>query len=198
MIAGVIAFCVLIGVLLIPVGVNASYDSDGAFLRLIIGPLRLQLYPGNRRTNKKRKSGNKTTASSETSKRSAKTGGSFSELEPFLRIIYDLLCDFRRKLRVDRLEFKLVLAGEDPCDLSVNYGRAWAALGNVMPQLERFWVIRKRNLDIVCDYLADETTVTLLIDLTMTVGRLLCLAIRYGLRGLIEYRKLLNIRKGGA
>ena len=198
MIAGVIAFCVLIGVLLIPVGVNASYDSDGAFLRLIVGPLRLQLYPGNQRTNKKRKSGNKTTASSKTSKRSAKTGGSFSELEPILRIIYDLLCDFRGKLRVDRLEFKLVLAGEDPCDLSVNYGRAWAALGNVMPQLERFLVIRKRNLDIVCDYLADETTVTLLIDLTMTVGRLLCLAIRYGLHGLIEYRKLLNIRKGGA
>ena len=58
----------------------------------------------------------------------------------------DLLADFKGKLRVDILELDLVLAGGDPCDLGIKYGKAWAAVGNLLPQLERVFVIRKRNI----------------------------------------------------
>lgn len=190
--------CVLLGLAALPVGVRARYDAGGALLQLIVGPFRFKLYPGNtsgaknRSTTVKRKSGTRATQSS------SNQGGGLNDLLPILRVVWELLKDFKRKLRVDRLEFKLVLAGEDPCDLSINYGRAWAALGNLMPRLESFLLIRRRNLEIECDYLAERTTVFLLVDLTISVGRLLVLAVRHGLRGLIEYRKLHKIRKGGA
>lgn len=198
MTAGLITLGILVGLSFVPVGVRASYDADGVALHLIIGPLHFQVYPGNHRTQKKRSVATKGKTGAQASKGSAKTGGSLNDLVPILHVAWDLLRDFKRKLRVDRLEFKLVLAGEDPCDLSVNYGRAWAALGNLMPGLESFLCIRKRNLEIQCDYLAERTTVFLLVDLTMTIGRLLCLAVRYGFRSFIEYHKLLKIRKGGA
>ena len=82
------------------------------------------------------------------------------------------------------LRLRLTLAGEDPCDLAVNYGRAWAALGNLMPNLERALVIRKRDVEIQCDFQAEETTVVFAMDLTVTLGRLLGLALGYGLRAL--------------
>lgn len=59
-----------------------------------------------------------------------------------VKVALNFLGDFRRKLRVNRLELKLILAGGDPCDLAVNYGRAWTAVGNLMPQLERLFVIK--------------------------------------------------------
>ena len=46
----------------------------------------------------------------------------------------------------EAMRLKVVLAGGDPCDLSLNYGRAWIALGNIMPHLERYFVIKKRTL----------------------------------------------------
>ena len=99
---------------------------------------------------------------------------------------------------MNRLELKLILAGGDPCDLAVNYGRAWAAVGNLMPQLERLFVIKKRDVEVECDFTASETLVIARLDLTITLGRLLGLAIVYGIRALREFLKLQKKRKGGA
>ena len=117
---------------------------------------------------------------------------------PLVKLALELLNCFRRKLRVDNLRLKLVLAGDDPCDLAVNYGRAWAALGNLLPRLERVLVIRKRDLNVECDFTADSTVVTAGLDITITLGRLIALAVVYGLRGLKEFLSISKKRKGGA
>ena len=109
-----------------------------------------------------------------------------------------LLNDFRRKLRVDNLRLKLVLGGGDPCDLAVNYGKTWAAVGNLLPNLERVLVIRNRELNVECDFTADATLVTFGIDITITLGRLIALAVVYGLRAVKEFLSISKKRKGGA
>ena len=110
----------------------------------------------------------------------------------------DFLDAFRRKLRVDHLEMKLVLGGGDPCDMAVNYGKAWAALGNLMPLLNRAFVIKKRDLEVECDFLADTTVITARLDLTITVGWVLSLLVVQGIPALREFLKLMKKRKGGA
>ena len=125
-------------------------------------------------------------------------GGSLLDFLPLVKVALNFLGDFRRRLRVNRLELKLILAGGDPCDLAVNYGRAWAAVGNLMPQLERLFVIKKRDVEVECDFTASETLVIARLDLTITLGRLLGLAIVYGIRALREFLKLQKKRKGGA
>ena len=125
-------------------------------------------------------------------------GGSVTDFLPLLQLVFDFLGEFRRKLRVNRLELKLVLAGGDPCNLAVNYGKAWAAVGNLMPQLERFFVISKRDVEVECDFTAGQTLIIARLDLTITIGRLLRMAVRYGIRAVREYMKIINKRKGGA
>ena len=93
---------------------------------------------------------------------------------------------------------KLTLAGGDPCDLAVNYGRAWAALGNLLPLLEQVLVIKKRDLVVACDFTADKTFIYAHVDLTITLGRILSLGVLYGIRVLREFIKIMNKRKGGA
>lgn len=198
MITGLIVLATLIGASLLPIGLRVSYDGNDPLLQLKVGPFFLKLYPRSRTLREKKVTQSMGKSGTTASNNSTKSSGGISDLLPILRVVWELLQDFKRKLLVERLEFKMVLAGSDPCDLSVNYGRAWVTLGNLMPQLENNLNIRKRNLEIECDYLADQTKVFLLADLTMSVGQLLALAARHGLRGLIEYRKLLKIKKGGA
>ena len=193
-----IALGALVILAALPLGVGCVYDQSGLVLRLLIGPFSIRLYPG-----KAGKEAQKQEKSPETKKTVSqnvrqKKGGALSDLLPLIEIAFDFLGDLRRKLRVKMLDLQLTLAGGDPCDLAVNYGRAWAAVGNLMPMLEHLFVIKKRNVDVQCDFMEDRTLIYLRLDLTITVGRLLTLVTRYGIRTLRALSKNAEIKKGGA
>ena len=195
-----IALAVLAGLAILPLGVSAIYNGDGPQVRLIAGPVRVKLYPHKKKKQPKKSKEKKAEKKSAGTKTQSgeKKGGSWKDFLPLVETALDLLRDFKNKLRVKRLEMKLIMAGDDPCDLAINYGRAWAVLGNLMPQLERFFVIKKRDLEVECDFTADETLVIARLDLTITLGRLIALIVVYGIRLLRDYLKIINTRKGGA
>lgn len=182
-------------------------------MKVILGPLKLTLYPAKKKEKTKPEPEAKTEKppveeqnlpkppqppKPEKSKDAAMpAGGSLKEFLPFVKLALDLLGDFRRKLRIDNLYLRLILAGGDPCDLAVNYGRTWAALGNLIPQLERLFVIKKRDVEAECDFTASEPKVIARVDLTITLGSVLALAVTYGYRALKEFLTMKK-RKGGA
>ena len=190
-----IALGVLIGIAILPIGISATYRAGGAQVQALIGPLRLTVYPKKKDSSRKKKSkGHK----KGTVKSPEKSGGSLKDFKPLVKRIIDFLGEAKGKFRVKRLELKLILAGDDPCDLAVNYGRAWAAVGNLLPILERHFVIKKRDVDVICDFTSDETSVYARADLTITVARLLRLGAKHGIPTLREYFNILKLRKGGA
>ena len=83
-------------------------------------------------------------------------------------------------------------------NVCTNYGKTWAAVGNLMPTLERWFVIKKRNVEVECDFTASETLVTARLDLSITLGRLLSLVAVYGVRAVKEFLDFKKKRKGGA
>lgn len=196
-----IAFGVLALLAIIPIGVSAFYDADGPRAYVIAGPIRISVFPAKKKEKKKsspkaeKKTGKKTAAKKAEKK---KRGGSIHDFLPVVDMVLDFLHAFGRKLRVNHLEMKLILAGSDPSDLAVNYGRGWAVLGNLMPLLEKVFVIKKRDLEVECDFLADKTTITARLDLTITIGRIVSLLIIRGVPILRELFKLMKIIKGGA
>ncbi len=195
-----IVLAVLVLLAWLPLGVSARYDSGGPRVRLVAGPVRLQLFPQKKKEAKKKtpKPKPKKQASGAPKTQQPAKGGSFRDFLPLVRLGLDFLGSFRRRLRITRLELCLTLAGDDPCDLAANYGRAWAALGNLWPRLEELFVIKKRRVEVRCDFEASQTLVTAAVDISITLGRLLGLAVGYGLKALSEYMKISNKRKGGA
>lgn len=194
-----IALGVLILLAFLPLGISARYDSGGPLVKLIAGPVRVTVYPGKKKEKqtKKSKEEKKNTGTQATSGKKKK-GGSFKDFLPLVQLVLDFLDEFRWKLRVNRLEMKLIMAADDPCDLAVNYGRAWAALGNLMPILERQLVIKKRDLEVECDFTSSNTVIVARADLTITLGRIFSLGAVHGFRILREYFKIMKTRKGGA
>ena len=192
----------------LPLGVRIRYDAAGLLVKIIAGPLKFKVFPLPKKGKEEKKPKKTSEKKSQDSLRKQpqppqkpkekKTGGSLMDFLPLVKTAIDFLGDFRRKLRLNNLELKLILAADDPCDLAVNYGQAWAAVGNLMPQLENWFVIKKRNVEVECDFTASQTLVIAHLDLTITLGRLLAAVCKFAIRALTEYMKLKKKRKGGA
>ena len=204
-----IAAAVVLALAVLPLGARIRYNEAGLSLRVIAGFVKIAVFPrkkGKKQKPKENKRGkSKTPAPSKAEAQPpqppkaqpepAEKGGSLTRFIPLVKLGLRFLGDFRRKLRLDNLYLRLILAGDDPCDLAVNYGRAWAAVGNLMPQLERLFVIKKRDIQVECDFTSEEIRIIAHIDITITLGRLLVLAVYYGVGVL---RELLSMkRKGG-
>lgn len=200
---------------ILPLGVRVQYDAEGPLVKLLLGPLRRTVFPrpgkepGPQRETKKPEEKQEERKAEETlpkppqpppAEQPAKgeTGGSLRDLLPFVKLGLSFLGDFRRKLRVKELYLRLILASDDPCDLAINYGRTWTAVGNLLPALERWFVIKKRDVEVACDFTASETKVIARLEMTIPLGRLLSLGAVYAVRGLKEFFVFRNKRKGGA
>ena len=204
-----IALGILVLLAILPLGAAVRYQEQGFSLKIIAGPVRIPVIPGKKKdpeAEKKKKEKKQTKAAKTKEKGQAKPsktekkekGGPITDFLPIVKTVLDLLNSFRRKLRIKRLDLKLILAGDDPCDLGVNYGRANAAMGNLLPQLERCFVIKKRNIAVECDFEATQTVILARAELTITLGALLALLVRYGIRAAKQYLVIQKSRKGGA
>ncbi len=215
-----IALGILVLLAVIPIGVLAKYDEDGPLVKVVAGFIRIQVFPRKKKRKKPGKAEDAQPMPSEeappdgqraepakakpqkpTGKKPAgeKKGGSLLDFLPLVKIALNMVEEFfGRTLHVDILEVNLVLAGDDPCDLATNYGRACAALGSIFPRLERMLTIKKRDVKIQCDFTSSETLISARLQLTVTLGRLIPFLTRYGFRALKEYLKIRKKRKGGA
>lgn len=199
-----IALGILILLAVLPVGVCLIYNAEGLILSLLLGAVKIKLFPkaSKEKKEKKEKPVKKQKQAKPAPKQKPaekkRSGGKITDFLPLVDVGLKFLGSFRRKLRVKRLELNYVMAGGDPCDLALNYGKAWAAVGNVMPLLERIFVIKKRNIQVQCDFVGDTATIHARLDITITIGRIVGLAVKYGVLALREFLKLKNKNKGGA
>ena len=200
----------------LPVGVRVCYDAGGPLVKLVLGPVKVTVFPRPEKTRKPPEQEQKKVPETKPEEEDAslpkpprppqesgkpdkeKKGGSLRDFIPFVKLAFEFLGDFRRKLRMQELYLRLILASSDPCDLAVNYGKTWAAVGNLLPALERWFVIKNKDVEVECDFTASETKVIARVEITITLGRLLTLAAVYGYRGLREFIVFRNKRKGGA
>lgn len=199
-----IFLAILIGLGCVPLGVRLRYDEDGPLAAVLLGRLPIVLYPLpgwlKKLTSREKKDGEKKPKKEKPKKEKppkdtvgeGPQGGSWKKFLPLVRLGLHFLGDFRRKLRVNRLVLRLTLAGDDPCDLAVNYGRAWAAVGNLLAAMQRAFVLQKRDVEVQCDFLGEETKVVFAMDLTITLGRILGLLVKYGIRAVAILLKMKN------
>lgn len=202
---------VILAIAVLPVGASVRYDESGPLVRLILGPVKLLLYPRPKKEKKpeqkeekpkKEKKSQPETAKEETipagppegapSKKleKPKKGGSLLDFLPLVDVAMDMLSSLVGRLRVNYLQLHLILAGDDPADLAINYGRAQAAGGTLLAQLNRFLVIKKQDVQIQCDFTSDATTVLARVDLTITIGRVIGWAVGYGVKALMTFLKI--------
>jgi hypothetical protein len=167
----------------LPVGVRICYRQGTLSLWLNLGPLRLPLNI----KNKKRTNGEKKQQSTIRSpqKESPKSKGQYdSPLGDFmakLQIVLELFGYLSPKLCIKLIMMRLHLAGKNPAVVALQYGGAWAAIGAVIPLLEEAFIVKKRDLDVDCDFDGELTTLDAELTISIPLGRLLWCLFRYGI-----------------
>lgn len=164
-----IALGVVLAIGCIPTGVYAKFDGDLTVFLTVLG-IRIPLYPAREKDNAPKK------------EKPAKEKKKFSmpprtALEEYLHLFLELLGHLRRKILIRKLKLHAVFGGHDEADAALNYGKAWAAIGTVMPLLEACFRIKKRDVGAFLG--KDEKAVRLYAEAcaTLTVGQILHLAI---------------------
>ena len=189
---GIIALVILLALFFLPIGFCAIYRQSNAGVWLLIGPFKFRVFPGNKK-EKDAKQKNENKVGEDLPK-----DGNLQNFWLTVRTILQFLEEFRKKIHVKNLEIQLVLAGDDPSDLAVNYGRTWAAVGSLIPVLEHYLTIKKQNIQVKCDFEAEQTQIFARLDATISLIRAVHLLSKHGIKSIKQLLELKKLRKGGA
>lgn len=175
----VLLLLVLLG--LVRVGVHVVYD--GALrLRILVGKLKISL-PKEKKPKKQTAKEPKPTEKPQEAKSDGKAW-----LQAALAHWQDILSLLGRALHMPKLDpliLHVTAGGPDPVARALNYGRAWAVLGGVLPVLENTFRIGKREIGVQCGDNQEEFTFYMETGLTVRIYEILLLGI-LGLKVLIQ------------
>lgn len=95
---------------------------------------------------------------------------------------------FRRALRVDRFLLDCAIAMGDAAKTAMAYGAAAAGVGMFLPLLEENLRVRKKDIQVICDFEGTESQIFLEVQVSALVFQLLIIGIKV-LRGFLRLRK---------
>ncbi len=192
MIVLVIILAVMILIALLPVGAMAVYSADGVQADLLIGSAHIRLFPRTKPPKpKKAKAEKKPAKAKKKAKQKEKppeepapTGGKLAMIWQLVQLGVSFVGSLRRKLLIRHLTLYVTYGGDDPAKTAINYGRSLGAAHALLPLLGQAFRIRRQDVRVLYDARADDMTVYLRASITIRVGQMIALAVRYGVRAL--------------
>lgn len=190
-----ILLAILVLILALPVGGEVEYSSEGVLLCLRAGPLNITLYPRKKKdkTDKEKKpkkqkksKQDKKTDSANKEALPKKKGGSFELIRQLLPIVLGALGRLKGKLRI-WLTLYYTAAGEDAAKTAIQFGSLSAGLGAIVPLLENHFRIVERDIRASVDFTITKPILYLHAKITIRIGQVLYIAIRYGIACLVVY-----------
>lgn len=126
-------------------------------------------------------------------KESTPVSGGMDKLDiPYIMALIHLglsaMGQFRRALRVDRFLLDCAIATGDAAKTAMAYGAAAAGVGMFLPLLEENLRVRKKDIQVICDFEGTESQIFLEVQVSALVFQLLIIGIKV-LRGFLRLRK---------
>jgi len=146
-------------------GFIVEYSEVGFEMWVKAGFLRLRLKDKDKREKPKKKKPKK-----KKEKKPGKKGpGSLSEFLDMLRAVKKALDRLRRKLLIKQLTLHYTSASDDPSKTALQFGAANAVFGVIIPVLERYFKIKRRDLRTAADFNGKENRIYAKIIISIAV-----------------------------
>lgn len=179
---------------LLRLGGIVRYNPDGLAATVIAGPLRIRVLPAKKKKPrekkaKKKKPKKEKQKTGKDEKKPADKPGTLPRLMKLLPVVGEAAGALKRKIRIDDLELSLVWGGNDPMEIALGYGRANGVIGMIWPIFEHNFNVKNYGFHTELDYGRTEPVVDLYVALTITVGQIVALGVRYGLKALMIWSR---------
>lgn len=176
----------LVGHIRLGVGGSRTQEGEGQ-VWLRIGPAKITLYPRPKKEKpqpvkgKKPRPPKKAKAKKERKPRKPFTGEQiFALVQKLIPVALEAAGSFRRKLRIDVLELRVVVGEPDPADAAMHYGQTSAALGTLWGPLNEAFHIKDGLARVDVDFQQEHRALWGRLQMTLTVGQVVWLGVRYG------------------
>lgn len=186
MTAALIILAAVVLILLIPIGVSGGWDFGEIGLTILVGPLKLRLLPKKPPKPGKEKKPKAPKAKKDKPK---KPRGSitFQTITDYARLGVRALGRFRRRLCIRKLKIWYLAAASDPCDAAVAYGRANAAIAELLSLLHAAFEVKEQDVRLRVDFSEEKSQFSVGGELTIRFGQILFV----GLCALIDFLKIM-------
>lgn len=177
---------------LIRVGGRVRYGKAGLFAAALVGPFKIQILPMRPKKEKKPKKERKPRKKKPArppKEPPAGQPGTLARVRQMLPVIAEFCGALKRKIRIDDLELQLVWGGRDPAAIALGYGQANAVLGMLWPVFDHNFKVKRHSFQIGMDYGAPQPTVEIEAAVTLTVGQIMILGLRCGVKVLTTWVK---------
>ncbi len=177
---------------LIRIGGRVQYGQAGLFATALAGPFKIQILPMKPKKEKKPKTGKRPKKEKPLKeKKPASEGqpGTLTRVKQLLPVIAQFCGALKRKIRIDNLELQLIWGGSDPAVIALGYGQANAVLGMLWPVFDHNFKVKRHAFQIDMDYGASRPTVEIQAAVTLTVGQIMILGLRYSVKMLTTWIK---------
>lgn len=185
-----IVIIALFFLLTLKVGVRAAYDSVELDFKLQIGVFRFSF---REKTADTKKSKSENTSVKKQGKRNKRKQLIYALLERRTEIIA-LVGRVLTSPSIDLLDVNIEVGHADPVECAVRYGQICAAVGAFVPVIENTFVIKKRDVNVNCNFEKEKISVQGKAVLTLRVYEIFALAAAVLRLGLGIYKNL-NMNK---
>lgn len=183
-----ILLLLLIGLMLLPVGVDAEYAPEGFFLRIKAGPARITLLPKKPKKEKKPQKP-KTDKPKKEKKPKKKPKLTLDLIFTLVRLALESVSTFRKKLKVELFRLWLLVATKDPYQTATLYGTISAALEALYPFAARALDIRERDVRVNADFTEESMDAAGRLILTIRIGQVVGIGLVFVWKLLVWYLK---------
>ena len=182
-VAGILLLIWLIGQ--IRIGGRMEYTEEGLKVRLRLGKVWKTVYPASPKKEKPGKAAGKgKKPAKQSDPEGEKKGGSVKAFLDLFPVGAELVGKLIRKIRIDLLTVHVIWADRDPAKTAIGYGAANGAVGLIYPVFDHNFRIKKSDIRVDADFTQAQPSVYVNAALSLTLGQLISLVIRYGFRAL--------------
>ncbi|MBP3484859.1 MAG: hypothetical protein J6K00_07230 [Oscillospiraceae bacterium] len=187
----VIIFLLLALIMLIPLGVYASYDSGGLMLKLRVSAYKKQIFPRENKPEPEPEPESTEDNGKVAEKVKIRLPFSIDEWRSLLKIVFKALRRFKNSLTFDKIFLRFIAASPDPFDTVRIFNTVNSVVGAAAPFFEGEFKVRQRDIFIDTDMTSEKCSYSIELALSVRVGQLLVIALAAG----FAFLKLLATRK---
>ena len=188
----ILIILLLIVVLLqIRVGAVVEYSEEGFEASAKVAGKKIRIFPRPKKTRSQKEKAEKKKKKKKPKKEEApkKKGGMVELVIQLIPIIGSALGALKKRIRIDPLTVHFTAGCEDAADTALLYGSSSGVAGVVVALMEENFDVREREVTIDMDFLAGHSTIYIRAGVSIKIGQVLYLAIRYGVACLKVYLK---------
>lgn len=187
----------------IRVGGGARLGDGGLSAWIRLGPKKLVLYPPKPKQEKPPKKPKKVRPKKPKKEKPPKPKPSLEArlrsgkllAETFVPIALEAARGFFHKLTIDVLELYIHVGARDPADGAALYGRANALAASVWLPLNKAFTIKDGRVRVDWDPLAEELTCSGQLALSLRLGQILWIGLRFGIKALAGFVRVWRLKR---